>query len=65
MSEALIVDAEVRATSEAVTVSPHKAIRVTSASRFSAQGHIKGRVGLFSAAFVELCGETRERQDSG
>jgi hypothetical protein len=52
MSEALIVVAEVRATS-------------ASCSRFSAQGHIKGRVSLFSAAFVELCGETRERQDSG
>ena len=52
MSEALIVDAEVRATS-------------ASRNCFSAQGHIDGRVGLFSAAFVELCGETRERQDSG
>jgi hypothetical protein len=51
MSEALIVDAEVRAMS-------------ASCNRFSAQDHIKGKVGLFSAAFVELCGETRERPDS-
>jgi hypothetical protein len=52
MSEAIIVDTEVRAS-------------FASCNRFSAQSHIKGRVGLFSAAFVELCGERRERQDSG
>ena len=47
MSEVLIVDAEWEASA--------------SCDRFSAQRHINGRAGRFSAAFVELCGETPEK----